>query len=217
MLNLKWRIAQFTELKWWQSYLNKKDKIKYYEWKNSYWQNLLQQLPVNFQETNNLNILDAGCGPAGVFIALTNHNITAFDPLLDSYQKKLNHFESNDFSWVSFENKSLENFTSISNKPFDVVFCMNAINHVADIGKSYDVLVKHLKKGGLLVVTIDAHNYSFYKNLFRALPGDILHPHQYDLQEYRQFMTNRGINIDGEHLIKKEYFFNHYMLWGYKA
>lgn len=214
MLNLKWRIAQFTELKWWQSYLNKKDKQTYYDWKKLYWQNLLQQLPVDFRNTDKLSILDAGCGPAGVFITLNNHNVTAFDPLLNKYKQKLTNFDTSDFRWVHFETATLENFSS--NQQFDVVFCMNAINHVADIETSYNSLVNHLKKGGLLVVTIDAHNHAFYKKLFRALPGDILHPHQYDLKEYQQFMDERGLKVEGEYLIKKEYLFNHYMLWAYK-
>jgi 2-polyprenyl-6-hydroxyphenyl methylase/3-demethylubiquinone-9 3-methyltransferase len=87
---------------------------------------------------------------------------------------------------------------------------MNAINHVADIGTAYDRLIAATKEGGSVVISIDAHNHTFLKHLFRIIPGDILHPHQYDLQEYNEFMTSWGCSIRKTVLIKKEFFFSHY-------
>jgi 2-polyprenyl-6-hydroxyphenyl methylase/3-demethylubiquinone-9 3-methyltransferase len=68
-----------------------------------------------------------------------------------------------------------------------------------------------LKPNGQLVITIDAHNHSFFKNLFRAIPGDVLHPHQYDLNEYNQFLTSRNLKIVKTEKLKSEFFFNHYL------
>jgi 2-polyprenyl-6-hydroxyphenyl methylase/3-demethylubiquinone-9 3-methyltransferase len=83
---------------------------------------------------------------------------------------------------------------------------------VADINLAYDRLVNATKQGGYTVVSIDAHNHSFFKKLFRLIPGDILHPHQYDLDEYSDFMTKRGCTILKKQLVKREFFFSHYVV-----
>jgi 2-polyprenyl-6-hydroxyphenyl methylase/3-demethylubiquinone-9 3-methyltransferase len=75
-------------------------------------------------------------------------------------------------------------------------------------------MIDAAKQGGDVVVSIDAHNHSFFKHLFRLIPGDILHPHQYDLQEYCDFMTKRGCSISKTLLVKKEFFFSHYVVVG---
>jgi SAM-dependent methyltransferase len=130
--------------------------------------------------------------------------------LLDKYEQNLPHFSRAEYPNVSFQCLPMELYRS--QPEFDLVFCMNAINHVRDVQLSFDILVNALKPGGKLVITIDAHNYSFYKGLFRAIPGDILHPHQYDMLEYRKMLSDRGCSILECIQLKREYFFNHYML-----
>ena len=56
---------------------------------------------------------------------------------------------------------------------------------------------------GTLVLSIDAHNFSFFKHLFRLMPGDILHPHQYDLTEYKTFLEKQGFEILKTELLKQ--------------
>jgi 2-polyprenyl-6-hydroxyphenyl methylase/3-demethylubiquinone-9 3-methyltransferase len=156
------------------------------------------------------SILDAGCGPAGMFMIFDKNNTTAFDPLIDTYENDLPHFKKNDYPSVTFINKGLEDI-SIHEK-FDKIFCMNAINHVHDIELSYDNLIHLAKAEAHIIVTIDAHNHSFFKKLFRLLPGDILHPHQYDLKEYEDFLTSRNCDLVQSIHLKHEFFFDHYML-----
>jgi len=208
---LKWKVAQWAELRWWKNYLQGKNKKEYYEWKSNYWNDLLTRIKPHFQVPENKLLVDAGCGPAGIFIVLneTKNKTVAFDPLLDNYQDKLAFFEIEEYSNTRFENCGIENF-ELKEKA-DVIFCMNAINHVSDIHLSYRNLIQQLKPGGTIVVTIDAHNHSFFKHTFRKLPGDILHPHQYDLKEYEDFLTGNGCQIVHEERIKKEFFFDHYL------
>ncbi|TAG67413.1 MAG: gfo/Idh/MocA family oxidoreductase [Runella slithyformis] len=42
-MNLRWRVAQFFEIRWWRSYLRTKDKTRYYDWKRAYWRDFLQK------------------------------------------------------------------------------------------------------------------------------------------------------------------------------
>jgi 2-polyprenyl-3-methyl-5-hydroxy-6-metoxy-1,4-benzoquinol methylase len=206
---LKWKLAQNIELRWWKNYLGDKNPAEYAVWKKNYWLKLLSKID-SIDLTQNLTVLDCGCGPAGVFMALPNHlTIDAEDPLLAEYEKNLVHFKKADYPNVIFYNVPLEDFEP--KQQYDLIFCMNAINHVSDIDFCYDKLCGMLKPNGQLVITIDAHNHSFFKNLFRTIPGDILHPHQYDLKEYNAFLTNRGMKILQTEKLKSEFFFNHYL------
>ncbi len=208
--SLRWKVAQSVELKWWNNYLKGKDKTAYLTWKKGYWNGLLDKIQTPLGLDQHSRILDAGCGPAGIFIILPDLPVVAVDPLLDKYAAQLDHFDPSDYPTVDFRNAPLEEFRD--SQPYDVVFCMNAINHVDDLDKSFDLIVELTKPGGILVVTIDAHNYALFKHIFRAIPGDVLHPHQYDLEEYTSMLTDRGCTMLEEINLKKEFFFDHYML-----
>lgn len=208
MTKLRWGIAQYVEIRWWQNYLKKKSPEKYLEWKTNYWRDFLERAGVEL--TSGEQALDAGCGPAGVFTVLNGLKVDAIDPLLDLYEKKLDHFKKAKYPNVSFTCVSLEDFKPETS--YDIIFCLNAINHVDDLGESFDKLVSCLKPGGQLIVSIDAHNFQSYKRLFRLIPFDILHPHQYDLAEYRDMLVSRGLSILNEVRFEEHYFFNYYAM-----
>ena len=211
-MNKKWRwaAAQFAERKWWQNYLKGKDVPAYLTWKKAYWNDLLKNCAQYFSIAPTDKILDAGCGPAGMFMVFPQNETVAFDPLINYYEEDLPHFKKQMYPAVHFVNAGLEDFSN--QDKFEVIFCMNAINHVLDIEKSFENLVSYAKKNTHIVVTIDAHNHTFFKKLFRLLPGDILHPHQYDLNEYQQMLTRRGCTLLGTELLKHEFFFDHYLI-----
>lgn len=189
MATIKWKLAQKLELKWWKNYLGKKDVDEYLQWKRNYWMVFLHGLDtINVQSSD--SILDIGCGPAGIFTIFPNHKVTAVDPLIDAYENNLDHFDKERYPKTEFVTSSIEGYQP--NNQFDMVFCLNAINHVADIDVAFDRLFEYVKPKGKLVVSIDSHNYKFLKHLFRLIPGDALHPHQYDLVEYEKFITKRG-------------------------
>ena len=206
----RWNTAQFAERKWWQNYLKNKEVSEYLSWKKNYWNQLLQKCTPFFSINEKDTILDAGCGPAGMFMLFDKNNTTAFDPLIDTYEDDLPHFNKSYYPSVTFINKGLEDISI--NEKFDKIFCMNAINHVHNIELSYDNLIHLAKTKAYIIVTIDAHNHSFFKKLFRLLPGDILHPHQYDLKEYEDFLTSRNCDLVQSIHLKHEFFFDHYML-----
>lgn len=207
-MNLRWRVAQFFEIRWWQRYLVRRDKNGYLAWKCAYWRDFLQKSDLDIPAQS--IVLDAGCGPAGIFIALEKQTVYALDPLLDHYEKSLPHFRRSDYPQVRFFNAPLENF--FPDKTFGYVFCLNALNHVADLPRCLNRLTALTGPGGTLAVSIDAHNFSCLKRLFRLVPADILHPHQYDLEEYRAMLAGRGFQVRKEVLIKKQAIFNYYLL-----
>jgi 2-polyprenyl-3-methyl-5-hydroxy-6-metoxy-1,4-benzoquinol methylase len=208
MDSLRWRIAQWFEKMWWKKYLATKNKQEYLDWKQTYWLDFLNQ--VNVTIPTGKKILDAGCGPAGIFMILQNNEVSALDPLLPTYENTLSQFNPKDYPWVTFIPTSLEAHSV--EQQYDLIFCINAINHVDNLSAAYDQLLNMLTPNGQLIISIDAHNSKVLKKIFQAIPGDILHPHQYDLQEYQQFLTDRKMKIDNTVLIKKENIFNYYAI-----
>lgn len=208
MSRLRWSIAQHAEIRWWQNYLKKKPVTDYSSWKTSYWKDFLLKTKVSPKTGS--EILDAGCGPAGIFTILNDMKVDAVDPLLDSYEEKLDHFKKDLYPNVSFFCMQLEQFRP--EKSYDVIFCLNAINHVDNLNACLDILVACLRPGGQLVLSIDAHNFQALKHIFRFIQGDILHPHQYDLAEYRDMLVSRGLEVQNEVCCKEEFLFNYYAL-----
>jgi len=209
-ITLKWKLAQAKELRWWSKYLKKKDKSDYLHWKKNYWHELLDGIRKDIFLNNGHDVLDAGCGPAGIFIVLDNYKVDAEDPLLDQYDEKLDHFKKADYPRVTFYSVALENFDP--QKKYQCVFSMNAINHVSDMIAAFDKLVELTKDNGYVIISIDAHNYNFFKYLLRLIPADVLHPHQHDLKEYENMLISRNCALINSKLVKEEFFFNHYLL-----
>ena len=141
---------------------------------------------------------------------LSHCQVDAVDPLLEKYEAKLAHFSSDHYPSTRFIAQPFEQFST--EKKYEIVFSINAINHVADLEQCLDKLVDLTAKNGILVMSIDAHNYLIFKHLFRLIPGDILHPHQYDLEEYKAMLRSRNMHISQSILLKKEFFFDYHVL-----
>lgn len=208
---LRWKIAQAAEIRWWQMYLKDKDPQTYLEWKRQYWKDLLHNIKLD-HIPNNAKCLDAGSSLAGIFMVLQQQQVLAIDPLMNAYKTEFpQFFNTESYTNTIFEQAVLEDLKGTM--AFDYIFCLNVINHVKDIHKSLNKLWQVLSPGGTLVLSIDAHNYSFFKHLFRLVPADILHPYQYDLKEYTAMLQAFAPQQNIEVLeYKREFFFNYYIL-----
>ncbi len=195
-------------MRWWRRYLRGKAVDDYHDWKRNYWLDFLAaiQLPL---PAAGAKVLDAGCGPAGIFIALEHSDVTAVDPLLNSYQS-FSHFRQNQFQHVRFVSSSLETFDA--NHAFDYVFCLNVINHVRDLRAVAQVLAQAVRTHGTVVVSVDAHRHRWLKPIFQVIPGDILHPHQHDLEAYIALFEKVGLQLVDKLLFKQELLFDYWVL-----
>lgn len=194
----RWRFAQFIEMIWWRGYLSKWGKADYLRWKKDYWKQLLDRFEL--WPAPGSRVLDAGCGPAGVFLVLEESEVDAVDPLLLRYEQVLPHFSRSDYPDVQFFATVLERF--LPEKKYDTVFCFNALNHVNDLETSAQRLSELLRPGGTLVLAIDAHRQKWLRRLFQIFPGDILHPHQHTVLEYRQLLERQGLVVRQQALIR---------------
>lgn len=203
----KWRLAQVFELIWWKRYLKRKTPLDYLQWKRMYWSDFLLKIELSVKELPKNEILDAGCGPAGIFIAFKKADLTAIDPLLNRYEDSIDHFSKEDYKNVRFINSGLEGFTSL--KKFDYIFCINAINHVNNIESSLKNLQSFLKEDGTLVISVDAHRNPIVEKLFQFLPFDILHPYQFKLNRYCNMIIHAGFKIEKTVRIKRGLIFDY--------
>jgi len=207
-MNIRWRVAQAAEIRWWRMYLRKKKPEEYLEQKAAYWRRVLQA--AQFEPSPGACVLDAGCGPAGIFLVLKEQQVHAVDPLLDAYQANLPHFDPSHYPNVRFFAQPLEAFSPP--ELYDVIFCLNAINHVAGLEQSLDVLAGALQPGGRLLLSVDVHRYPFLKKVFQWIPGDVLHPHQYGLEEYQGMLEARGLSIERTLRLKEGVVFDYFLM-----
>lgn len=206
--SLRWRVAQFLELKWWQRYLRRQTPQDYLAAKRQYWQRVLREL--DWPVEAGARVLDAGCGPAGIFILLHDRQrVTAVDPLLDRYES-LPVFARRHYPGVRFIPQPLEALTAL--EPFDCIYCFNAINHVRDWSVSLDRLTQMARPGTRLLLSSDVHRRSWLLPVFRALPGDALHPQQHAAEAYRTALLERGWRIEREACLKSSLIFD-YRAW----
>jgi 2-polyprenyl-6-hydroxyphenyl methylase/3-demethylubiquinone-9 3-methyltransferase len=207
-MRLRWHAAQYIELRWWQVYLARRDPASYKAWKASYWRHFLEKCGIS--SFSGSRVLDAGCGPAGVFMVLENNEVWAVDPLIDRYEESLKHFRRSDYPWVRFEPGRMEQLGRTAH--FETVFCLNAINHVADWEGALRNLANAVQPGGLLVLSVDVHRFKWLKRLFRLLPGDVLHPQQHDLNDYKRWFDRLGWAPLRVVRVKREPVFDYYAL-----
>lgn len=201
----RWRLAQFLELRWWQAYLRKLNWAEYVEAKRRHWRKVLTGL--NLEVIGGEKVLEAGCGPAGIFTILQAQQVDAIDPLMLEYEHHLPDFSRDQFPYVHFQSMMLEHLNKTD--AYDLVFCLNAINHVSDLQLAMRGLAQSLKPAGTMVISIDVHRHAFLKFIFRLIPGDVLHPQQDSLADYVFLLEKHGLQVEKTLLLKKGWIFNY--------
>ena len=205
---IRWKVAQALEWRWWDRYLSRQSSEAYLRSKRAYWERTLAQL--EWEVVPGAEALDAGCGPAGVYLLLHDRQrITAIDPLLDRY-RQLSVFRPDAYPGVTFLQRTLEKPGDVG--PFRQLYCFNAINHVRDWELSLDTLTALALPGSELLLTSDVHRHSWLLPVFRLLPGDLLHPQQHGPDAYRRALERRGWRIDREKVLRREAIFD-YRAW----
>ncbi|MCE1202760.1 MAG: class I SAM-dependent methyltransferase [Bacteroidia bacterium] len=209
MPGLKWKAAQYFESRWWRWYLRKKESEEYLQWKLNYWKTFLDTIGENISLKPDGNYLDLGCGPAGIFMALPG-NVVAVDPLIEKYQQDFPSFFQKYEGKMLFLQAKAEEFSSTY--PYDIVFCLNVINHVDDIVRAMGNLRSLCKQGGTIVVSVDEHRWQMLHHIFRWLPFDVLHPHQLSRSGFEKLLISNGFEIVYTTILKTELIFR-YRVW----
>ena len=203
-LTKRWKVAQYFEIRWWRKYLQHKNPEEYHLSKKKYWSSFLGQLSTEIEINEKTKILDVGAGPAGIFILWDKNKIDAIDPLFDKYETHIPHFTKKLYKNVTFYTTPIEGFSTP--QKYDLIFCLNAINHFIDVENSLQILAHLLAPEGFLVISVDTHSMLFLRPLFKTLQLDILHPHQFGLNEFLETIKKMEEFKIGEVILSKRGF-----------
>lgn len=120
-------------------------------------------------------VLDMGCGGTSLLLALEQGRLTGVDPLMDFYLDKFPSLAGAPVTWLS---GTAEAFRSPA--PFDVVFLINALDHVRSPARAALNLSRLVAPGGHLVLVLNAHTTRVARGYFALFHHliDPPHPHQ---------------------------------------
>lgn len=206
-MSIKWSLAQFLEVRWWKNYQRSLND-DYIESKKEYWKKILSSSEMTIP--HNKAILDVGCGPSGIYTILEKNKVDCVDSLIEKYEESIHFFSTKQYPNYSFHCVPFEDFEI--KKEYDVVFCLNAINHFRDINSSVQKLYQSLKVGGELLVGIDGHRHTLLKKVFRTIHMDLLHPVQMSLGEYEELFQKQGFETIKTVEYTSGNIFNYYLL-----
>lgn len=162
----RWTEAQKFEEQCWKDAWHLQD-----DW-NMWWKKQFDDYEVlekNLPET--IRAIEVGCGPftnARLIELILQYKEISFvlsDPLMESYLLlpdcwvKKNQNRQTPEIIIDKNNSQLENL-NFANEQFDLLVCINVLDHVEDVNKCFDEMYRVLKKDGLLVFGQDLTDWT---------------------------------------------------------
>ena len=134
-------------------------------------------------------VLDVGCGPGCVAQAIPAGTAWFLDPLLDEYGESVPEGERLP---LAIEDADLPaDF-------FDLVLCLNVLDHVIDPRRALRIMHDALKPGGWLVLAVYVRSpvMSALRNLqeWLHLSTDIAHPFSFSERSLRALLRDTGFD-----------------------
>ena len=185
----KWLDAQKGELKSWTiGDLDRKDLIKS-------WRNRIDNYKIDFSDFKvSTKILDVGCGPVSILEILPKSEIMiATDSLNDEYQKYFFRKKTN----IKYKNFAAEKIP-YENNYFDVIFCLNAFDHLEKPFVALDEMLRVLNLNGCIYIEFE--NTSPLVKLLSKFgykkPLSEFHPHLISLDDIEKNLKTNHKNIE---------------------
>ena len=153
---IRWNDSQKNEKYFWESQfrIGNIDQFN----RNAYYQSVMEGVcPYirDFLYSHNLEdkvLLDIGSGPEGILHKLEAKEKHALDPLMEEYENMGYDIHTNEV--ITNKGSSEEKISIYINK-FDIVFCLNALDHFFNIDTSIKNIYSYLKDKGSLVLLTD--------------------------------------------------------------
>lgn len=137
---------------------------------------------------NDKNILEVGCGPAAAIHSLRQARLrVGIDPLAS----ELRHFYRNSTNQI----QGIGEYLPFKDETFDVVLCINVLDHVQNPFAVLKEMQRCLKRGGTLVLWLQ----TFYtlRTIRKALSlVDAPHPHHFSDSDVFFMLQEIGYCID---------------------
>ncbi len=198
----RWDIAQDSEKKCWEDNEKKLRSKEYQRSKINYWNRVLNKTKKYIDLDESASFLDSGCGPSGLVLKYPKKsNLVCLDPLMKDYLNSYSYLKDYDAKYISGK---IEEFSS--KEKFEYIFNFNCIDHVDSIPLTLRKIYSLLNKEGVLVLSVNCHNYKLIQKLLLKFSFilDRPHPHQYSLKQYINFLEKevfkviKSVNIDND-------------------
>ncbi len=168
----RWEEIQVGEF----DYHRRKNEAKVRDHTIPYWKALIGALPEQIRFGPQTRVLDLGCGGCGVLLGLDGGRRVGVDPLMPQYLEKFPFLRDYPIRWLTGTAEEID-----VDEKFDVIFCINAFDHVFDPPLVAANVTRLLSPGGHAVITMNTHNTrlfrTYYRRLYRFI--DPHHPHQF--------------------------------------
>lgn len=141
------------------------------------WTHLLNYLACESLLKKSRRILDVGGKATTIFLALPDGQRYAIDPAYKHlfsqhpFLKELEEYRDVNFIALPIEEANLE--------PFDLIFCINMLDHVEHVGAVASKIEQLLAPGGRLVLVVDCYADRVVRDLVRWFDVDLPHPHHF--------------------------------------
>jgi len=193
MHKLTWQDIQKLELQ----YHHRKNRDHMLDFKSRYWISLLEKIYPHVSISENTRILEVGCGPCGVVMAIDKGNLVGLDPLMDEYLAHFDFLRDAKPNWVTGTAEEMD-----FREPFDIVISINSLDHMYDPNQAARKMNECLIPGGHLILSLNCHNwyffYKYYRRFYRCI--DRYHPHHFRAKDvldlYRDYRVIKVEDID---------------------
>ena len=99
-------------------------------------------------------MLDIGCGGGLIseLLAKKNGNVTGIDENIYNIKQAREHAKIGSIK-INYKNQSLDTFYKKNKKKYDLILCLEVLEHVNDVKKTLDKISELMKPGGTLILS----------------------------------------------------------------
>ena len=100
------------------------------------------------------NIVDIGCGGGLIseLLAKKNANVTGIDENIYNIKQAKDHAKMGSIK-IDYKNQSLDTFYKKNKKKYDLILCLEVLEHVDDVKKTLDKISELMKPGATLILS----------------------------------------------------------------
>ena len=185
-MKTRWNRAQVAEKRFWDKFLNMNYTARP-EWRH-YFNLIKKYVPIK----KDTAILDVGCGAYGILNGLKTGKRYGIEPLMDFFLSKIKM--SKKIKWIAGKGEKLP----FKNKFFDVIFCINVLDHVEAPEKTLKEINRCLKDKKIFFLTLNCYGLPvalFRRFLEKINFGDPGHPHSYTIKEMEHLLSSNNFEV----------------------
>jgi len=100
------------------------------------------------------DVLDIGCGGGLIseLLAKKNANVTGVDENIYNIKQARDHAKMSSVK-IDYKNQSLDTFYKKNKKKYDLILCLEVLEHVNDVKKTLDKISELMKPGATLILS----------------------------------------------------------------